>query len=183
MQIAGWMGRALRAALVVCLAAGSAAAQGVTTGSMGASSPTRRARSCQARPSSRFTSPRERPTRPSRRRTAVLPSSACASAVPYKVTAALAGFGTQTQDASSVTLGTSTDLTFTLSVAAVTETGHGDGHQRRRCSARSARAPRPPVTRDELALLPTVSRPHQRHHPPDAAVRAATARSPARTTG
>ena len=35
MQIAGWMGRALRAALVVCLAAGSAAAQGVTTGSMG----------------------------------------------------------------------------------------------------------------------------------------------------
>ena len=34
MQIAGWMGRALRAALVVCLAAGSAAAQGVTTGSM-----------------------------------------------------------------------------------------------------------------------------------------------------
>ena len=34
MQIAGWLGRALRAALVVCLAAGSAAAQGVTTGSM-----------------------------------------------------------------------------------------------------------------------------------------------------
>ena len=35
MQIAGWMRRALCAALVVCLAAGSAAAQGVTTGSMG----------------------------------------------------------------------------------------------------------------------------------------------------
>jgi hypothetical protein len=75
---------------------------------------------------------------------------------PYKATAELTGFGTQTKDALSVTLGTSTDVEFTLSVAAITEQvtvkGTSDatfGSQR--TGAATA------VTRAELALLPTVS--------------------------
>ena len=75
---------------------------------------------------------------------------------PYKVTAELAGFGIQTKDAISVTLGTSTDLDFSLSVAGVTEQvtvrGTSDatfGSQRTGASTA--------VTRAELALLPTVS--------------------------
>ena len=156
MQIAGWMGRALRAALVVCLAAGSAAAQGVTTGSMGG-----------------VVTDAQGAVVPGATVIAIHePSGTSYEAVtqadgrfailgmrvggPYKATAELAGFGTQTKDALSVTLGTSTDLEFTLSVAAVTEQvtvkGTSDatfGSQR--TGAATA------VTRAELALLPTVS--------------------------
>ena len=156
MQIAGWMGRALRAALVVCLAAGSAAAQGVTTGSMGG-----------------VVTDAQGAVVPGATVIAIHePSGTSYEAVtqadgrfailgmrvggPYKVTAELAGFGTQTKDALSVTLGTSTDIDFTLSVAAVTEQvtvkGTSDatfGSQRTGASTA--------VTRAELALLPTVS--------------------------
>ena len=156
MQIAGWMGRALRVALVVCVAAGSAAAQGVTTGSMGG-----------------IVTDAQGAVVPGATVTAVHePSGTSYEAVtqgdgrfailgmrvggPYKVTAELAGFGSQTKDAVQVNLGTSTDLEFTLSVAAVTEQvtvkGTSDatfGSQR--TGAATA------VTRAELALLPTVS--------------------------
>jgi len=117
MQIAGWMGRALRVALVVCVAAGSAAAQGVTTGSMGG-----------------IVTDAQGAVVPGATVTAVHePSGTSYEAVtqgdgrfailgmrvggPYKVTAELAGFGSQTKDAVQVNLGTSTDLEFTLSVA------------------------------------------------------------------
>ena len=156
MQIAGWMGRALRAALVVCLAAGSAAAQGVTTGSMGG-----------------VVTDAQGAVVPGATVIAIHePSGTSYEAVtqadgrfailgmrvggPYKATAELTGFGTQTKDALSVTLGTSTDVEFTLSVAAITEQvtvkGTSDatfGSQR--TGAATA------VTRAELALLPTVS--------------------------
>jgi hypothetical protein len=156
MQIAGWMRRALRAALVVCLAAGSAAAQGVTTGSMGG-----------------VVTDAQGAVVPGATVIAIHePSGTSYEAVtqadgrfailgmrvggPYKATAELTGFGTQTKDALSVTLGTSTDVEFTLSVAAITEQvtvkGTSDatfGSQR--TGAATA------VTRAELALLPTVS--------------------------
>ena len=156
MQIAGWMRRALRAALVVCLAAGSAAAQGVTTGSMGG-----------------VVTDAQGAVVPGATVIAIHePSGTSYEAVtqadgrfaivgmrvggPYKATAELTGFGTQTKDALSVNLGTSTDLEFTLSVAAVTEQvtvkGTSDatfGSQR--TGAATA------VSRAELALLPTVS--------------------------
>ena len=156
MQIAGWLGRALRAALVVCLAAGSAAAQGVTTGSMGG-----------------VVTDAQGAVVPGATVIAIHePSGTSYEAVtqadgrfailgmrvggPYKATAELTGFGTQTKDALSVTLGTSTDVEFTLSVAAITEQvtvkGTSDatfGSQRTGASTA--------VTRAELALLPTVS--------------------------
>jgi hypothetical protein len=75
---------------------------------------------------------------------------------PYKVTAALSGFGTETQEGAMVTLGTSRDLTFALKVAGLTEevtvVGSSDatfGSQR--TGAATA------VTRAELAWLPTIS--------------------------
>jgi hypothetical protein len=156
MQIAGWMGRALRVALVVCLAAGSAAAQGVTTGSVaGVVNDAQGA----VVPGATVTAIHE-------------PSGTSYEAVtqadgrfailgmrvggPYKVTAELAGFGVQTKDNVTVNLGTSTDLEFSLSVAAITEQvtvkGTSDatfGSQRTGASTA--------VTRAELALLPTVS--------------------------
>src|SRR5918997_1819124 len=121
MQIARWMARALCAALVMCLAAGSAAAQGVTTGSVaGVVSDAQGA----VVPGASVTAIHE-------------PSGTSYEAVtqadgrftilgmrvggPYKVTAELSGFGVQTKDAIQVNLGTSTDLEFSLSVAAVTE--------------------------------------------------------------
>src|SRR5688572_2563950 len=156
MQIAGWMGRALRAALVVCLAAGSAAAQGVTTGSMGG-----------------VVTDAQGAVVPGATVIAIHePSGTSYEAVtqadgrfailgmrvggPYKVTAELAGFGTQTKDALPVNLGTSTDVDFTLSVAAVTEqvtvkgTSDATFGSQRTGAATS-------VSRAELALLPTVS--------------------------
>src|SRR5215203_2444970 len=156
MQIARWMGRALRVALVVCLAAGSAAAQGVTTGSIGG-----------------VVSDAQGAVVPGATVTAIHePSGTSYEAVtqadgrfailgmrvggPYRVTAELAGFGVQIKDGQSVTLGTSTDLDFTLSVAGLTEQvtvkGTSDatfGSQRTGASTS--------VTRAELALLPTVS--------------------------
>jgi hypothetical protein len=156
MLIGGWMGRALRAALVVCVAAGSAAAQGVTTGSIGG-----------------VVTDAQGAVVPGASVTAVHePSGTSYEAVtqadgrfailgmrvggPYKVTAELSGFGVQTKDGIEVNLGTSTDLEFSLSVAAVTEQvtvrGTSDatfGSQR--TGAATA------VTRAELALLPTVS--------------------------
>ena len=159
MQIAGWMGRALRAALVVCLAAGSAAAQGVTTGSMGGV-----VKDAQGAvvPGATVTAVHE-------------PSGTTYEAVtqadgrfaipgmrvggPYKVTAALVGIRhrrRRTPLSLNARASTRTS-TFTLSVAAVAETGH-----RRRAPAtpvfssqRTGAATA--VTRDELALLPTVS--------------------------
>ena len=112
---------ALPLTLVMCLAAGSAAAQGVTTGSIaGVVSDAQGA----VVPGAAVIAIHE-------------PSGTSYEAVtqadgrfailgmrvggPYKVTAELAGFGTQTKDAISVNLGTSTDLEFSLSVAAVTE--------------------------------------------------------------
>jgi hypothetical protein len=156
MQIAGWMRRTLCAALVVCLAAGSAAAQGVTTGSMaGVVSDAQGA----VVPGATVTAIHE-------------PSGTSYEAVtqadgrfailgmrvggPYTVKAELAGFGVQTKDSIEVTLGTGTDLDFSLSVAGVTEqvtvVAGGDAtFGSRRTGAATA------VTRAELALLPTVS--------------------------
>jgi hypothetical protein len=75
---------------------------------------------------------------------------------PYKVTVALQGFGSETKNDVTVTLGTSVDLPFTLKVASVAEevtvTGQIDptfGSQR--TGAATA------VSRQELATLPTVS--------------------------
>ena len=182
MQIAGWMGRALRAALVICLAAGSAAAQGVTTGSMGG-----------------VVTDAQGAVVPGATVIAIHePSGTSYEAVtqadgrfailgmrvggPYKATAELTGFGTQTKDALSVTLGTSTDVEFTLSVAARHRAGHGEGHQRRdvRLAAHGRRDRRHP--RRTGAAADGV-RPHQRHHPPDAAVQRQRSRSAASTTG
>jgi hypothetical protein len=75
---------------------------------------------------------------------------------PYKITVGLQGFGSETKNDVTVSLGTSTDLTFTLKVASVAEevtvTGQidptfGSG----RTGAATA------VTRQELATLPTIS--------------------------
>src|SRR5215203_2263619 len=115
MQIAGWMGRALRVALVICLAAGSAAAQGVTTGSIaGVVSDAQGA----VVPGASVTAIHE-------------PSGTSYEAVtqadgrftilgmrvggPYKVTAELTGFGVQSKSDITVNLGTATDLEFSLS--------------------------------------------------------------------
>lgn len=75
---------------------------------------------------------------------------------PYKVSAALSGFGTDVRDGVTVTLGTSTDLQFSLKVAGLTEevvvTANSDpifGSQR--TGAATA------VTRAELSVLPTIS--------------------------
>jgi hypothetical protein len=60
---------------------------------------------------------------------------------PYKVTATLAGFGTEAKEAVTVSLGVATDIEFKLKVAAVAEevtvTATFDP-----CSARAARARR-----------------------------------------
>ena len=75
---------------------------------------------------------------------------------PYKITVALQGFGSETKNDVMVTLGTSTDLSFTLKVAAVAEevtvTGQIDptfGSQRTGAATS--------VSRQELASLPTIS--------------------------
>jgi hypothetical protein len=156
MHIAGWMGRAVRLAVVMCLAAGSAAAQGVTTGSI-----TGIVADAQGAivPGVTVTATHE-------------PSGTLYEAVtqsdgrfelpalrvggPYKVAAALAGFGTDEENGVTVTLGTSTDLSFVLSVAGVTEqvtvVANADStFGSRRTGAATA------VSRSELALLPTVS--------------------------
>src|SRR6266540_720386 len=75
---------------------------------------------------------------------------------PYKVTATLQGFGTETKNDLTVSLGTSADLSFTLKVAGVAEevTVHGEidpTFSSQRTGAATA------VTRTELATLPTVS--------------------------
>ena len=75
---------------------------------------------------------------------------------PYKVTVAMQGFGSETKNDASVALGTSTDLPFSLKVASVNEevtvTGAIDPtFSSGRTGAATA------VTRAELATLPTIS--------------------------
>jgi hypothetical protein len=75
---------------------------------------------------------------------------------PYKVTVALQGFGSETKNDASVALGTSTDLPFTLKVASlaeeVTVTGVIDPtFSSQRTGAATS------VSRTELATLPTIS--------------------------
>src|ERR1035437_6604469 len=75
---------------------------------------------------------------------------------PYKVTAVLAGFGTEEQDNISLSLGVTQDLNFTLKVAAVAETvtvvGEADAvFSSTRTGAATA------ITREDLASLPTIS--------------------------
>ncbi len=90
---------------------------------------------------------------------------------PYKVTAILAGFNTEVQEGLTVSLGVSTDLTFSLKVSKrVTETvtvvGKSDVvFSSSRTGAATA------VLREELAVAADGVRAHQRHHAPDAAVR------------
>ena len=71
---------------------------------------------------------------------------------PYRVSAALAGFGTETRDNVTVTLGGATDLSFALKVAAVTETVTVTATAEF-SSARTGAATS--VSREELATLPT----------------------------
>jgi hypothetical protein len=75
---------------------------------------------------------------------------------PYKVSASLTGFTTETKGEVSVSLGVSTDLDFTLKVANIAETitvvGVSDPvFSSTRTGAATA------VTREELATLPTIS--------------------------
>jgi len=75
---------------------------------------------------------------------------------PYKVTATLAGFNTEVQEGLVVSLGVSTDITFSLKMSAVSETvtvvGKSDVvFSSSRTGAATA------VLREELASLPTVS--------------------------
>jgi hypothetical protein len=150
------MRRTLCVALVMCVAAASAAAQGVTTGSIaGVVSDAQGA----VVPGASVTAIHE-------------PSGTSYEAVtqadgrfailgmrvggPYKVTAELAGFGVQSKDAITVNLGTSTDLEFSLSVAAVTEQVTVKGTSDATFSSQRTGASTA-VTRAELALLPTVS--------------------------
>jgi hypothetical protein len=71
---------------------------------------------------------------------------------PYKVSASLTGFGTETRENVTVTLGGATDLSFTLKVAAVSETvtvtATAEFSSLRTGAATS-------VSREELASLPT----------------------------
>ena len=71
---------------------------------------------------------------------------------PYKVTASLPGFGTEAMDSVNVTLGGATDLSFTLKVAAVSETvtvtATAEFSSTRTGAATS-------LSREELATLPT----------------------------
>ncbi len=169
MQIAGWMRRALCAALVVCLAAGSAAAQGVTTGSMGG-----------------VVTDAQGAVVPGATVIAIHePSGTSYEAVtqadgrfailgmrvggPYKATAELTGFGTQTKDALSVNARDVDRHRVHAERRRGHRAGHGEGHQRRdvRLAAHGRRDRRHP--RRAGAAADGV-RPHQRHHPPDAAV-------------
>ena len=75
---------------------------------------------------------------------------------PYKVSAALTGFGTEAKDGVTVSLGTSTDLDFKLKVAAIAEevtviATFDPVFSTSRTGAATA------VLREDLALLPTVS--------------------------
>ena len=156
MHIVGWMGRAVRLALVMCLAAGSAAAQGVTTGSItgvvadaqGAVVPGVTVTALHEPSGTTYEAVTQADGR------FELPALRVGG--PYKVSAALAGFGTDEESGVSVTLGTSTDLSFVLSVAGVTEqvtvlANADPTFGSRRTGAATA------VSRAELALLPTVS--------------------------
>jgi hypothetical protein len=75
---------------------------------------------------------------------------------PYKVTAELTGFGIESKNGVEINLGTSTDLSFTLSVATLAEqvqvvaTPDATFGSQRTGAATS-------VSRKELALLPTIS--------------------------
>jgi hypothetical protein len=71
---------------------------------------------------------------------------------PYKVSATLVGFGEETQDNVTVTLGVSTDLRFTLKVAAVSETVTVTATAEF-SSARTGAATS--LSREEIATLPT----------------------------
>ena len=75
---------------------------------------------------------------------------------PYTATASLAGFNTEAQEGLTVSIGTTTDVTFTLTISKVTETvtvvGKSDiVFSSSRTGAATA------VLREELASLPTIS--------------------------
>jgi hypothetical protein len=147
---------AIGTALALAAWAGSAAAQGVTTGSMAG-----RVTDAQGA------------VIPGATVTAVhVPSGTSYEAVTqedgrffipamrvgegYKVTAALAGFGTETKNEANVTLGTTTDLQFTLKVAGVAEQVTVVGAIDPTFSSQHTGAATS-VSRAELATLPTVS--------------------------
>jgi hypothetical protein len=75
---------------------------------------------------------------------------------PYKVTASLTGFGTDVKNAVEVTLGQATDLEFSLTVAGVTEQVTVVGNRDTTFSSQRTGAATA-VSRAELALLPTIS--------------------------
>jgi hypothetical protein len=75
---------------------------------------------------------------------------------PYKISAALTGFTTETQSDVMVTLGAATDLEFHLKLAAIAEEVTVVGHTDPIFSSQHTGAATS-VTRDELATLPTIS--------------------------
>lgn len=75
---------------------------------------------------------------------------------PYTVKAVLAGFNTEVQKDLTVSLGTSTDVVFTLKVASVSETVTVEG-KTDPVFASSRTGAATAVLRDELGSLPTVS--------------------------
>ena len=75
---------------------------------------------------------------------------------PYKVTASLSGFRDEVQSGLAVTLGTSTDVAFTLKLAGVAETVTVVG-QTDIVFASSHTGAATAVLREDLASLPTVS--------------------------
>jgi hypothetical protein len=73
---------------------------------------------------------------------------------PYKLSASLPGFGTETQENVTVTLGVSTDMKFTLKVASVSETVTVTATAEF-SSARTGAATS--ISREDLAALPTTA--------------------------
>ena len=135
-----------------------------------ASSRTRRAPSSRAPPSSPCTSRRARPTKRSRRPTDDSSSPACASAVPTRSRRRCPGSRRRRRTTSTLNLGVTQDLDFTLKVANVAETitvvGQSDPvfSSGRTGAATAVHARGSRDAADDF-------RPHHRHHAPDAAVR------------
>ena len=90
-------------------------------------------------------------------------------------------FQPETQENVTVNLGVSSDLRFDVQTIAVAETVTVTATVDPVFSS-SRTGAATSVDRSEIATLPTVTGPHQRHHPPDAAGQRQR-RSPARTTG
>jgi hypothetical protein len=156
MHIVGWMRRAVRLALVMCAVAGTAAAQGVTNGSIagvvsdsqGAVVPGATVTAVHEPSGTSYESVTQADGR------FTIPAMRVGG--PYKVTASLTGFGTDVKTAVEVTLGQATDLEFALKVAGVTEQVTVVGNRDSTFSSQRTGAATS-VTRSELALLPTVS--------------------------